>query len=166
MPDEVSGGERQREVLELVQLLNQFPSASSNLWLKQFPIGSCSITSYAIGTVLHRRHDEDWILLSHSASKDQATGDQVPYTHTWLCLDPSGRGPTVDATAHQFPQLALTGPYVGNSATPYLARFAAPNDHIQAVSVAHVEPWWHHGYTAEVYDWFFAELGLDTTRDL
>lgn len=155
------GRDRRAVVLEVIEALLAYPERDSNYWLKNFPVESCSVVSYAVGYTLFKRYGERWLLLNHDAESDQVTGTPVHYSHVWLSLDPQGNGPSIDASMHQFAELAGQGPYVGESKSPFQERFAPIDRRFRSIPVDEVEDWWHHGQTLEVYEWLFPRLGVE-----
>jgi hypothetical protein len=137
-------------VTEVIAHLLTYPGRSENPWLRNFPEGSCSITSFAVGRLLLERYGQQWLLVS-GASEDAST-------HTWLVRDESaGATASIDATLHQFPDLGEEA-FVGWGPSPAESRFHNPIGF--PVYVALVDGDWHHGQTIEVYEWLFPRLEL------
>ncbi|QOQ38214.1 hypothetical protein [Trueperella pecoris] len=134
---------------EVSALLIQYSSLNKdNPWIKNYPSGSCSVSSYTIGRLLLERHGEDWQLRS-------GTGHLG--SHTWLTLDSATLNPAaIDATLHQFSNISKE-PFIGYGVSPAENHFQP----YQSMPVKYVEPSWHHGGTAEIYAWVFPRLGLD-----
>ncbi|SFS17467.1 hypothetical protein SAMN04487846_3565 [Microbacterium sp. cf046] len=143
--------ERWREaVTEVTAQLRQYPGRSDNDWLRNFPHGSCSVTSYAVGRLLLERYGEQWLLVSRSGYGTS--------THTWLVRDAGeGQEAAIDATLHQFTDLARE-PFIGWGASPADEYF--PDFMGSPVYVGLVDDSWHHGATDEIYEWLFPRLGL------
>lgn len=141
-------------VQEVVAVIERFPNASSNIWLKGFPSGSCSVVSFAIGTLLAQRYDEVWSLVSRSGHRG--------LTHTWLTISlPGGSNASIDATVQQFSDVAAE-PFVGYGYSPSHPAF--PDRLGNGIRADAVPAWWHHGQTREVYGWAFPLLGLSLPK--
>jgi hypothetical protein len=142
-------------VAEVTAQLLQYPGRSENYWLRNFPKGSCSVTSYAIGRLLLERYGEQWLLESRSGYGGSS--------HTWLVRDAGeGHEAAIDATLHQFTELAHE-PFIGWGTSPADQYFP---DHMGSpVYVGLVEESWHQGATDEVYEWLFPRLGLSEFND-
>ncbi|WP_159068815.1 hypothetical protein [Nocardiopsis alba] len=83
--------------------LRTFP-AEDNYWLRDFPRGSCSVASWAVGSILRELGFGDWTLISGAADQMEDAQGWSP-THVWLELREDGRTLfSLDATADQFPQ--------------------------------------------------------------
>lgn len=148
-------------VTEVTDLLRCYPDRVNNMWLRDFPKGSCSVVSYAVGRLLLERYGEQWVLVSRSGE---------PGTHTWLIRDEAmGTPAAIDATLAQFPCIA-SAPFVGRGQSPAEGHF--PDFMGAPTYVALADASWHHGQTDEVYEWLFPQLGLrpfdraDSLRDL
>lgn len=136
-------------VMEVTNLLLRYPDRASNMWLREFPKGSCSVASYAVGRLLLERYGEQWLLISRSGG---------PGTHTWLVSDETmGTPAAIDATLAQFPSIA-SAPFVGWGQSPAEGHF--PDFMGAPTYVALADGSWHHGQTDEVYEWLFPQLGL------
>ena len=99
---------------EVVSVLLDYPGRAENLWLREFPSGSCSVASFAIAATLRHRDGEVWALESCF------NGD---HSHTWLSKDAgTAAHATIDSTLHQFSGLA-TEPHVGPGPSPVVAAF-------------------------------------------
>lgn len=136
-------------VTEVADLLRCYPDRVNNMWLRDFPKGSCSVVSYAVGRLLLERYGEQWLLVSRSGE---------PGTHTWLVRDETMGAPAaIDATLAQFPSIA-SAPFVGWGQSPAEGHF--PDSMCAPTYVALANASWHHGQTDEVYEWLFPQLGL------
>lgn len=134
---------------EVSELILRYPERESNPWLKNYPHGSCSVSSYAIGRLLLERHGELWLLKSGSSSFG---------SHTWLVrYNTPDRPAAIDATLHQFKDIA-TEPFIGLGLSP-------AEEHFPSRSPVHVglaNNCWHHRETEEIYHWLFPRLGLSS----
>ena len=136
-------------VAEVTDLLQRYPNRANNVWLRDFPKGSCSVVSYAVGRLLLERHEEQWLLVSRSGELG---------SHTWLVRDDTMGAPAaIDATLAQFPSIA-SAPSIGLGSSPAERHFPDSMDGPTYVALADAS--WHHGQTHEVYEWLFPQLGL------
>jgi hypothetical protein len=110
-------------------------------WLKNFPSGSCDITSLTIASVLSDLGLGDWELVS--AFDDKGIG------HTWLRLRVVGQiTMSVDATLHQFED--WNEPWIGEGDSPAASRFVnVRHEHL----FSKVPDWWPRGHEMEVATW-------------
>ena len=140
-----------RAVVEEVEtVLLRYPDRADNPWLKDYPHGSCSVTSYLVSQVLLSRTGEVW----HLRWCFNSTA-----THTWLSRkDEVASVLTIDATVHQFESLA-SEPFVGLGESPVVAAYFA-GQYIYDVAADAVPEWWHHGQTKEIYDWATGQLKI------
>ncbi|WP_203579982.1 hypothetical protein [Microbacterium hibisci] len=139
-------------VSEVESALLSYPARADNMWLRNYPNGSCSIVSFTVGSVLLQRQAQPWRLLSKFSGR---------HSHTWLVGGTDGAAQaSIDATIHQFPELA-TGPFVGSGPSPAERLFEGYAG--TSVAVNQVPQWWHHGETLDVYEWVFPRLGILTT---
>jgi hypothetical protein len=131
-----------------------YPLRADNFWVRGFPSGSCSVTSFAIASTLLQRHREVWTMESCF------NGD---HSHTWLSRDAGTTfHVTIDATLQQFSELDRE-PFIGPGPSPAIAALF-DGCAISAVRADRVPAHWHHGSTREIYEWAFPRLGLSLTE--
>ena len=136
---------------EVSELILRYPERESNPWLKNYPHGSCSVSSYAIGRLLLERHGELWLLKSGGTSSR---------SHTWLIrYNTPDRPAAIDATLHQFKDIA-TEPFIGPGLSPAEKHFPSGS----TVHVGLANEYWHRGKTEEIYHWLFPRLGLSSFK--
>jgi hypothetical protein len=153
MPDASDLGRWAQTVDEVASVLVEYPNRADNLWLRRFPAGSCSVTSFALAATLRQRHQEIWTIESCF------TGDR---SHPWLTRDAGTPFQvTIDATLQQFSELAQE-PFIGPGPSPAIAAFF-DGSAIFAVKADRAPAHWHHGSTREIYEWAFPRLGLSVT---
>ena len=149
-PDESDVGRWTQTTHEVTSTLLEYPDRDSNIWLRRFPSGSCSVASFAIASTLRQRYDELWTI------EWCFTGE---HSHTWLSKDaglPSHV--TIDSTLHQFSHLATT-PFISAGPSPAISELF-DGYAVYGVRVDRIAADWHHGQTREVYEWAFPRLGL------
>lgn len=140
-------------LIEVDRLLVQFPGAESNIWMKRYPSGSCSVVSFAVGSVLHHRFGEEWRLVSRLRPGGPS--------HAWLVLKAEDGTDlaSIDGALHQFPDIA-SEPFVGKGSSPAARYFTDLMGQSDGVSIVNVPSWWHHGSTREIYRWAFPQLAV------
>ena len=120
---------------------NSFGEPGPVIWLRNYPSGSCDITSLTLASVLSDLGLGDWELVS--------AFDESGQGHTWLRLIIDGSvSMSIDATLHQFSD--WDAPWVGIGDSPAASRFINEN-HVYLFS--EVPNWWPRGHEAEVAEW-------------
>jgi hypothetical protein len=86
----------------VAEKLQEFPDRATNAWLKDFPNGSCEITSWVLGRVLLELGFGDWTLVYGWVDSEQYP--DIPLGgHEWLeYTHHDGVLYSLDATANQF----------------------------------------------------------------
>jgi hypothetical protein len=120
---------------------NTFGEPGPVIWLKNFPSGSCDISSLTIASALYELGLGDWELVSAFDERGQG--------HTWLRLRVAGQiMMSIDATIHQFNE--WDEPWVGYGDSPAAARFIHPRHEYRLTTVP---SWWPRGHELEVATW-------------
>lgn len=127
----------------VVEKLEQFPDKEANIWLRDFPKGSCEVTSWVIGRVLLKLGFGDWTLVYGSVDTEKFP-NLTWGGHEWLEFTrDDGVFYSLDATAHQF---SWAGP-------PFLMRGVSPLKEIYSVSrrqhlSSEMQQWFEHDLMA------------------
>lgn len=118
--------EQINEVMHATIAALQGYDAAGNIWLRDFPRGSCNVTSWLLGTILLELGYEtygQWVLVSRLTDREQDLIYDV--SHVWLELRDRDRAIySVDPTAHQFPEWAPE-PFVVEGESPLAQYFAS-----------------------------------------
>jgi hypothetical protein len=123
------------------EVLNSFGELGPVPWLRNYPSGSCDITSLTIASVFFDLGLGDWELVS--------SFDEGGQGHTWLRLITDGSvSMSVDATLHQFND--WNEPWIGVDNSPAASKFNNVN---RVYRFSDVPAWWPRRHEAEVAAW-------------